>query len=154
MTLAIDTSTCSSHRDGQTVGAPCFSPKAAFTPLESLPNQALLQSLLSCLYFKDAQGCRFRTGSPCPALPALWNSPVCQYRVDLFSALCSPPFMVHPLHRCSSAGKSQSPLTSYHSLASLPPASPDALSFPFPFTKGLLLTSHIFPVSLIRQEPN
>lgn len=50
MTLATDMSTPSSHRDGQTVGVPCVSPKAALTPLETPPNQALLQSL----------GCSFR----------------------------------------------------------------------------------------------
>lgn len=73
-------STPSSLKDGQTVGISCVSPKAAFTPLESPPNQALL----SCLYSKDAQGCRFRMGSPSPTLPALWSSSVCQYRGHLF----------------------------------------------------------------------
>lgn len=70
-------------------------------------------------------------------------------------ALVSSPFMAIPGTDAAQLTIPNPPLPSRHSLASLPPAaSPDALSFPSPFTKGLLLTSHIFPVSLIRQEPN
>lgn len=142
MTLATD---ISSHRDGQTVGVPC--------PPLKLPSHLLNhpQTRRSSRACSPASVPRIPKGAG-QGSPRLELFFVSVQRGFVFSPCALLPSWSIPCTDAAQPAVPNPPLTSRYSLASLPPASPDALSFPF--TKGLLLTSRIFPVSLIRHEPN
>lgn len=80
MTLAAEVSTCSSLRDGQTVGVPCVCPKAALTALESPQSRLCSRACSPACVSRMPKG----SGSG-------WVHSVCQHTGTCFQSLCSPP---------------------------------------------------------------